>query len=80
MILRIDSCKECPMCVSRITHTGVEARCIDNELIEFYPVADIPDWCPLKVVELKGLPDYIEKEQRVIAAIPKELLDIMEEE
>ena len=53
MLIRIESCRECPMCVSRIRHCGVEGSCADNEIIEGYPECDIPDWCPLREREAK---------------------------
>ncbi len=69
MILRIDSCGECPFSQDYL-------KCQKSSGTP-YPV---PDDCPLRPMEVTGLPDYIEKEQRVIAMIPKELVDIMEEE
>ena len=42
-------------------------------------MSNIPSWCPLREREVKGLPDYREKEERVIAMIPDELKGLMDD-
>ncbi len=82
MILRIDSCGECPALDGSFGSYDNTEYLLDCKLSRKKSrTAEknlIPAWCPLRKHEVKGLPDYIEKEQRVIAMIPDELKELMD--